>query len=114
MEIVRDCVAASELNTAVPIGPPICWAVLTIADATPASWDLTPAGRGILRRSEDQPESEADDHAGFSGYLPGRVLVRVFEAEIPRTAAIRRTSPSSSELVTTEAGVIPSRCARRP
>jgi hypothetical protein len=42
MEIVRDCVAASELNTAVPIDPPICWAVLTITDATSASWDLTP------------------------------------------------------------------------
>jgi len=30
-------VALSELNTAVPIDPPICWAVFTIADATPAS-----------------------------------------------------------------------------
>ena len=42
MEIVRDCIAASELNTAAPIDPPICWAVLTIADASPAAWDLTP------------------------------------------------------------------------
>jgi hypothetical protein len=42
MEIVRDCIAAGELNTAVPIDPPICWAVLSIADAMPASWDWPP------------------------------------------------------------------------
>jgi hypothetical protein len=36
--------------------------------------------------------------------VPGRALVRVFEAEIPGTAATRRTSPGSNEPVTTEAG----------
>ena len=29
--------APTELSSAVPIEPPICWEVLTIADATPAS-----------------------------------------------------------------------------
>ena len=43
------------------------------------------------------------NNRGFSGYRPGRVLARVFGAEIPGMAAIRRTSPSSGEPVTTEA-----------
>jgi hypothetical protein len=46
---------------------------------------------------------KAHDHAGFSGNQPGRALVRVFDAEIAGTAAIRSPSPSSSEPVTTEA-----------
>lgn len=37
----------------------------------------------------------------------GHALVRVFAAEIPGTAAIRRTSPSSSEPATTEARCYP-------
>jgi hypothetical protein len=41
------------------------------------SWDLTRWSRHSAR-SEDQPESEADDHAGYSGYRPGHVLARVF------------------------------------
>jgi hypothetical protein len=107
MEIVRDCVAASELNTAVPIGPPICWAVLTIADATPASWDLTPLVAAFCAGPKISPNPRPMITPDFSGSQPGRVLVRVFVAEIPGTAAIRRTSPSSSEPVTTEARCYP-------
>jgi hypothetical protein len=49
------------------------------------------------------------DHGGFPGYRPGRALVRVFEGPgFPAaTAAICRTSASSSEPVTTEAGCYP-------
>ena len=71
MGIVRDCVAASELNTAVPIDPPACWAVLTIADATSASWDLTPLVAAFCPGPKFSPGSEAGDHAGF------RVIGRV-------------------------------------
>ncbi|WNV92197.1 hypothetical protein [Umezawaea sp. Da 62-37] len=43
---VERCVAvavvASELNTAVPMDPPICWAAVTMAAATPVSCDRTP------------------------------------------------------------------------
>ena len=34
---------ASVLSSAVPIEPPICWPVLTIAEATPASRGSTPS-----------------------------------------------------------------------
>jgi hypothetical protein len=73
------------------------------------------AGRGILRRPEDQPASEADDYAGFSGCRPGRALVRVFEGRDSR-----RLRPRSAELRRAQVGrwpprpgVIPSRIARR-
>jgi hypothetical protein len=49
---------------------------LAIADAMSALWDLTRC-------------SEADDHAGFSGYRPVRAFVRVFEG---RDFGVRRRS----------------------
>ena len=34
--------AAIVESSAVPIEPPTCWLVLTVAEATPASWESTP------------------------------------------------------------------------
>ncbi len=39
---VVAALAASVLSSAVPREPPICWVVLTIAEATPASSSPTP------------------------------------------------------------------------
>jgi hypothetical protein len=74
-------VAVSELTTAVPIDPPICCAVFTIADATPASWTSTPLvaafctgpkispnPRPVTRRAdarqEDRPGKDRHHHHG--------------------------------------------------
>ena len=52
--------AASELSSAVPIEPPICCEVLTVAEATPASCGRTPAVAGVHRRGEDGAHAEPD------------------------------------------------------
>ncbi len=39
---VVTAVANTVLSSAVPIDPPTCWVVLTIADATPESLAFTP------------------------------------------------------------------------
>ena len=55
--VVAD--TASVLSSAVPIEPPICCDVLTIADATPESWRGTPsvavANDGATTRPKPRP-----------------------------------------------------------
>ena len=47
--------AASEFSSAVPIEPPICWAVFTIAEATPASWASTPEVAAFIAGAKIAP-----------------------------------------------------------
>jgi hypothetical protein len=45
----------SVLSTAVPIEPPTCWLVLTIADATPASEGSTPSVAVLIAGAKTRP-----------------------------------------------------------
>ena len=66
----RSCVAAlaaSVLSSAVPIEPPICWLVLTIAEATPASRRSTPSVAVLIAGRHDQAEAEAHDQQARAG-----------------------------------------------
>jgi hypothetical protein len=51
------------LSRAVPIDPPICWAVLTVAEATPASLRSTPR---VAVANEAENTQAAPAPAGMS------------------------------------------------
>ena len=54
--------AAIVLSSAVPIEPPTCWLVLTIAEATPASSRCDAERGGLHRRGHDRAQAEAEQH----------------------------------------------------
>jgi len=60
-EVIAE--AAIELRNAVPIEPPTCWPVLTIAEATPESPWSTPA----VALDIDGAHAQAEDHQARAG-----------------------------------------------
>lgn len=52
-----------EMKTATPIDPPICWAVSTIAEATPASWAWTPPVAAFWMGPRTSPSPSPDGWA---------------------------------------------------
>ena len=56
--------AAIVLSSAVPIEPPICCIVLTLAEATLASAERTPQGGGVHGGRHRHTEAEAEDEQG--------------------------------------------------
>jgi hypothetical protein len=69
------------LSSAVPIEPPTCWLVLTIAEATPASLRSTPSVAVLIAGAKIEAEADAhDEQAGQDVRGVGRVDAELGEA----------------------------------
>ena len=69
-------VVAIVFRNAVPIEPPTCWQLLTVAEATPASSLAHAQGRGVDRRREDQARARARSRAAPAGCARRRSSAR--------------------------------------